>query len=126
MNIEHDGCVGCKFIYLMSDEYPCNKCKGTVTFTSDSDEYSKRKDMWKQEDDDSVKDDVVNHPSHYTQGNIECIEAMESAFGAEELAIYCKIAAFKYIWRTEHKNGLEDIKKALWYMNKYVELSELL
>lgn len=41
--------------------------------------------------------DVVNHPSHYTQGSIECIDAMKSAFGAAQLAVYCKIAAFKYI-----------------------------
>jgi hypothetical protein len=68
--------------------------------------------------------DVVNHPTHYTQGGIECIEAMEAAFGAHELAVYCKIAAFKYIWRCEHKNGLEDIKKAVWYLNKYIELME--
>lgn len=70
----------------------------------------------------SEENDVVNHPSHYTQGNIECIDAMKSAFGADELAVYCKIAAFKYIWRCEHKNGLEDIKKALWYLEKYIEL----
>jgi hypothetical protein len=66
--------------------------------------------------------DVVNHPPHYTQGGIECIDAMEAAFGAQELAVYCKIAAFKYIWRCVHKNGLEDIKKAVWYLNKYMEL----
>ena len=68
--------------------------------------------------------DVVNHPSHYTQGGIECIDAMKSAFGTDELAVYCKIAAFKYIWRCEHKNGLEDIKKAVWYLEKYLELFE--
>lgn len=69
-------------------------------------------------------EDVVNHPSHYTQGGIECIDAMKSAFGADEVAIYSKIAAFKYIWRCEHKNGLEDVKKAVWYLNKYIELKE--
>lgn len=69
-------------------------------------------------------EDVVNHPSHYTQGEIECIDAMKSAFGTHELAVYCKIAAFKYIWRCKHKNGSEDIKKAVWYLNKYTELSE--
>lgn len=68
--------------------------------------------------------DNVNHPAHYTQGNIECIDAMQSAFGAAELAVYCKIAAFKYLWRSEHKNGVEDIKKALWYTTKYIELME--
>ena len=68
--------------------------------------------------------DVINHPSHYTQGSIECIDAMKSAFGAEELAVYCKIAAFKYIWRCERKNGSEDIKKAIWYLKKYLELKD--
>lgn len=68
------------------------------------------------------ENDVVNHPAHYTQGGIECIDAMKAAFGADELAVYCKIAAFKYIWRCEHKNGLEDVKKAVWYLNKYIDL----
>ena len=66
--------------------------------------------------------DNVNHPNHYCQGGVECIDAMEAAFGKKELATYCKIAAFKYIWRLEHKNGIEDVKKAIWYLNKYVEL----
>ena len=66
--------------------------------------------------------DMVEHPRHYTQGGIECIDAMKSAFGADELAVYCKIAAFKYIWRCELKNGSEDVKKAIWYLNKFLEL----
>lgn len=69
-------------------------------------------------------EDKVNHPKHYTQGKIECIEAMESAFGKEELAIYCKIAAFKYLWRGKLKGGKEDILKAEWYIRKMIELSE--
>lgn len=66
--------------------------------------------------------DPVNHPAHYTQGNIECIDAMKAAFGADELKTYCKIAAFKYLWRSEHKGGEQDIDKAIWYLNKYTEL----
>lgn len=66
--------------------------------------------------------DMINSPPHYTQGKVECIDAMESAFGREELATYCKIAAFKYIWREETKNGTEDVKKAIWYLQKYLEL----
>lgn len=64
----------------------------------------------------------VNHPSHYNQGNIECIDAMVAAFGKEAVATFCHINAFKYLWRTEHKNGLQDIDKAIWYLNKYKEL----
>lgn len=68
-------------------------------------------------------DHPVLHPSHYTQGNIQCIDAMESAFGKEAVATWCKLNSFKYIWRSEHKNGMEDIDKAIWYLNKFKELS---
>lgn len=64
----------------------------------------------------------VTHPSHYTQGNIQCIDAMVSAFGKEAVATFCHINAFKYLWRTEHKNGIQDIDKAIWYLNKFKEL----
>ena len=69
-------------------------------------------------------DDPVNHPSHYTQGGIECIDAMVSAFGKEAVATYCRINAFKYIWRSDHKGGKEDIEKAAWYLRKYLELKK--
>ena len=68
-----------------------------------------------------VKDNV-NHPSHYNNGSIECIDAMLSAFGKEETLYFCKLNAFKYIWRAENKNGMEDIKKAIWYLNKYIDI----
>lgn len=67
-------------------------------------------------------DNPVTHPSHYTQGNIECIDAMQSAFGEEAVATWCKLNAFKYIWRERHKNGLQDIDKAIWCLNKFKEL----
>ena len=66
--------------------------------------------------------DMVNKPPHYTQGGIECIQAMEAAFGKEAVATWSKLNAFKYIWRAVHKNGMEDIDKAIWYLNKYKEL----
>ena len=68
--------------------------------------------------------DMVNAPPQYTQGGIECIDAMQSAFGGTELEAYCKIEAFKYIWRCERKNGNEDIRKAIWYLQKYLSLKE--
>lgn len=66
--------------------------------------------------------DLVNHPSHYTQGNIECIDAMQAAYGKESVMHFCKCNAFKYQWRFDKKNGEEDIKKAQWYQNKFLEL----
>lgn len=66
--------------------------------------------------------DMVNHPPHY-DGQIECIDAMIQQFGVKEVMIFCKINAFKYIWRTNMKNGNEDMQKAEWYVEKYNSLS---
>ena len=68
--------------------------------------------------------DNVEHPKHYTNGNIECIDAMISAFGKEAVMIYCRVNAFKYIWRSDLKGRIEDIQKAAWYLKKYLELAE--
>lgn len=67
---------------------------------------------------------TVNHPSHYNQGGIECIDAMLAAFGEEAVKNFCLVNAFKYVWRARDKNGMEDIDKAIWYLNKFKELSE--
>ena len=61
-------------------------------------------------------DDPVYKPFHYTQGDIECIDAMVAAFGEYHTAIYCKLNAFKYLWRADLKNPDQDIKKAIWYL----------
>lgn len=66
--------------------------------------------------------EIVHHPSHYNQGGIECLDAMMAAYGKEATATFCLTNAFKYLWRTEHKNGIQDIDKAIWYLNKYKEL----
>lgn len=66
--------------------------------------------------------DVVSRPAHYTHGKFECIEVMEDCFGKETVQQFCLLNAFKYIWRTNYKNGAEDIKKARWYLDKYLEL----
>lgn len=63
--------------------------------------------------------DPVNHPDHYTQGGIECIDAIESATeGLEGIESYCTAAAIKYLWRWKRKNGAEDLEKARWYINR--------
>jgi TPR repeat protein len=64
--------------------------------------------------------DPVNNPSHYTHGGIECIDAMDAAFGPEQMKIYCKISAFKYLWRAHiHKDGVNvNLKKAVWFIQR--------
>ena len=68
--------------------------------------------------------DNVNSPSHYCTGNFECIDVMLEVFGVDAVQHFCQCNAFKYLYRTNRKNGLEDMKKAKWYINKYIELEE--
>ena len=73
-------------------------------------------------DDEPKRDDNVNHPSHYTQGSIECIEALEAAtVNKQGIEAICVANIIKYLWRYESKNGLEDVKKAQWYLQKLVD-----
>lgn len=68
--------------------------------------------------------DNVSHPSHYKTGKFECIEVMQEVFGTEAVQNFCVCNAFKYLYRHRRKNGKEDIEKARWYINKYLELEE--
>lgn len=69
--------------------------------------------------------DSVNHPEHYTQGDIECIDAIKAATtGLTGIEAYSTGAAMKYIWRWKWKNGAEDIKKAIWYLERILKEME--
>jgi len=64
--------------------------------------------------------DPVNHPEHYTSGNIECLDAIKAALG-ENYKYYVQGNVLKYIWRFNHKNGLEDLKKARFYLDDLIK-----
>lgn len=66
------------------------------------------------------KHDAVNSPSHYTDGSIECIDAIESSMNRMEFVGFLKGNVLKYIWRFEKKNQKEDLLKAQWYLNKLI------
>lgn len=66
--------------------------------------------------------DAVNHPAHYTAGQIECIDALESATtGLCGIEAICTANAIKYLWRWKLKNGVQDLEKAKWYIDKLIE-----
>ena len=66
--------------------------------------------------------DNVQHPAHYTQGGIECIEALKAAtVDKTGIEAVCVANAIKYLWRFEKKNGLEDVKKAQFYINRLIQ-----
>ena len=70
----------------------------------------------------SVLVDNVNHPAHYTDGGIECIEAIEAQLTPEEYRGYLKGNVAKYVWREQHKGGIESLKKAQWYLTRLIAL----
>lgn len=65
-----------------------------------------------------------DHPSHYNQSNIECIDAIASALSPQELDGFVRGNVMKYIWRSPHKNKVEDLKKAQWYLSWYISRLE--
>ena len=69
-----------------------------------------------------MKADLVNKPPHYNQAGIECIDAIQAATG-DGFEYYLHGNIMKYLWRYRYKNGIEDLKKAQWYLNKLIEVT---
>lgn len=66
--------------------------------------------------------DVINTPSHYHKGGIDVIAFSELQFEKEELKGFYRINVLKYVTRYDRKNGIEDLKKAEFYLNKLIGL----
>ena len=66
--------------------------------------------------------DPVERPSHYTAGNIECIDAIKAATTQDEFEGFLRGNVLKYLWRCNLKsNKTEDLNKARWYLNRLIE-----
>lgn len=106
----------------------CNECP-LFDFTGQPECNFRQLDVWSTE---AVRQaynlvfnsSAVEHPNHYNQASVECIVLMEELFGKDALKDFCLLNAFKYVWRAKQKNGLEDIKKAHFYLGKLIELEE--
>ena len=71
-----------------------------------------------------IPKDNIN-PNHYKTGKIECIDALEAAtVNKTGLEAVCTANIIKYLWRYENKNGIEDIRKAKWYIEKLIKYLE--
>jgi hypothetical protein len=93
---------------------PYVECEGEITL----EEYFKRLQKMTMADDK----DMVNSPSHYTQGEIECIDAIAQVVkDLDGMEAMCTGNAIKYLWRWKHKNGVEDLKKAQWYLQRMID-----
>ena len=67
------------------------------------------------------KADNVNSPPHYNQAGIECVDAIAAATG-DGFEYYLQGNIIKYLWRYRYKNGIEDLKKAQWYLDKLIQI----
>ena len=64
--------------------------------------------------------DMVNSPPHYNQAGIECIDAIRAATD-DGYEYYLQGNIIKYLWRYRYKNGVQDLEKAQWYLQKLIE-----
>lgn len=70
------------------------------------------------------KYDNVYHPAHYETGKFKCIDVMEEVFGREAVKDFCLCNSFKYLYRHKKKNGLEDLQKAYWYLDRLIKMDK--
>ena len=77
----------------------------------------------------TIAEERVNHPKHYIDDNgRECIDVMIDSFGKDAVMTFCRLNAFKYMWRAGKKEGSpteEDLSKAEWYLAKHKELATM-
>lgn len=73
----------------------------------------------------NMENEKINHPAHYCQGGIECIDAIEAATtNLTGIEAVCTANVIKYIWRWKEKNGTEDLRKAEWYLKRLTRIVE--
>ena len=105
-------CMGCKHF---GNVLPCDECiygHGYDEFFSPI-----------HDNEPTANPEEINHPKRYAGGKYECIDVMTDVFGVDAVRNFCKLNAFKYLWREQQKNGIEDLKKCAWYLDKLIELS---
>lgn len=73
---------------------------------------------------ENKQEDNVNHPSHYTFGKIEVMDYIEDKLSDVECEGYFVGNIIKYVSRFRKKNGIEDLKKAQWYLNRLISNME--
>jgi hypothetical protein len=71
-----------------------------------------------------LQGEAVNHPDHYNEGKIECINAIEAQQTLEEFRGFLKGNIAKYLWRERTKGGTESLKKAQFYLDSLIKLDE--
>ena len=122
--IDFTDCADCNFYLVSSDNFPCSDCKHCVGRREHFAPYYTDKSPKNPPENPPKIPDEINHPTRYAGGKYECIDVMTDVFGVDAVKNFCKLNAFKYLWREQNKNGVEDLKKCAWYLDKLIELSQ--
>ena len=102
--------------YLLDDDDHCYECEQRREDITNLIDLAGRKEIMEKK-----KYDSVEKPIHYNAGGIEAIDAILAA--TNDLSEgYLQGNILKYVWRYRYKNGVEDLKKAQWYLNKLIEV----
>ena len=97
-------------------------CSAIVVDSSKDEIQSVKLTQEQEKEVDNVVNDPVNHPSHYKGNGVECIDCIASAVsGLDGFHGFCAGNAIKYIFRFSHKNGIEDLRKAEWYIDRLIK-----
>ena len=128
MDFTHcEECEECEYYLLSVDDEPCRSCVRSGVFYKFI-----PKNPPKQPTTPPMPPvnppkipEEINHPTRYAGGKYECIDVMTDVFGVDATKSFCKLNAFKYLWREQNKNGVEDLKKCAWYLDKLIELTEV-
>lgn len=111
-------CEECKYEDVSTFSHPCVTCK--YSFERGTAQFDYGKSFFEPAD---AERGEIDHPAHYA-GKIECIDVMLDTMGPEDVKGFCLCNAFKYLWRCKkkHETPEEDVEKAVWYLQKYLEL----
>ena len=110
-------CEKCKYKYESAFAPPCILCKYSSVYANS--QLTPADSQFTPADDAAE----IDHPAHYA-GKIECIDAMLETMGRDDVRAFCLCTAFEYLWPCKKKHSIptEDVEKALWYLEKYIEL----
>ena len=122
--MDFTACADCDFYSLSSKDFPCSDCKHCVGRREHFAPYYTDKSPENSPVNQPKTGEEIDHPTRYAGGKYECIDVMTDVFGEEAVRNFCKLNAFKYLWREQRKNGVEDLKKCAWYLDKLIELSD--
>ena len=114
-------CEKCKFREVSAFSRPCVTCK--YSFDRGTRQFDTCESFFESANRKEAEPKEVDHLAHY-EGKYECIDVMLDTMGPEDVKGFCLCNAFKYLWRCKkkHETPTEDVKKAAWYLGKYLEL----